>query len=184
MGRAVLCVAVLLCAACTKSEPAAESAACCTNDAPTHAPHDHAATGKPAGVVEGSRAGAAMLSAIKLVTEQTRGMVVVRVQNHGDQPVQLSTRAPLMQVSNGLGKLVPSGPYRLRWSCDAEPERCVTLAPGAELIPPAWPTRKGQGQCGACAECTDVEPGSYQVTLVSCDEQASTNLLFQVNAAP
>ena len=65
--------------------------------------------------------------------------------------------APVEEVSLGL-----------RYACDAEPEACVTLAPGAVFIPPAWLGVRGDAQC-ECDDCPREAAGVYRFVVRGCD---------------
>lgn len=178
LNASVLWIAATL--ACTKSEaprsaPGAETAACCTNDQDNAArAHDHA------GHAAASAHEATSLASVKVIGSASRAGIEVRVQNHGDKPVKLASRVRVESVtsaararaSSGAAAVVAGEGPDLRWSCAQPVQPCVTLAPGAELIPPALPGRKDRGACGACAECPDVAAGGYQLVVTECEGHA------------
>ncbi len=183
MLRAVLCL-VLLSAACTKSEPAAESAACCTNEAPAHAAaHEHAPAASTSGHVT-ARLPDLGPDDVRVVGSLTRDGVALSVQNHAAVNVKLKTALRIEHRASDRWVPVTATGLALRDSCAIEPAACVTLAPGAELLPPPWPAVAGRGQCGACAECPAITAGDYRVVVDACEGNGtSASSAFAVDAA-
>jgi hypothetical protein len=72
------------------------------------------------------------------------------VRNQSDQPIQLSTRIDV-EMRNGTDSwAVTSALVFLMEACDPMPptSRCMTLAPGARLLPRRWTGFTCSGQCG------------------------------------
>jgi hypothetical protein len=94
------------------------------------------------------------------------------VESRGSSPSRLS---PEVQVERETDKgWEPVATLSLRWSCgESTPtgsEGCVTLAPGAEMRPPAWERAMGKAQCG-CEDCEAAEEGRYRFVVQSCKEE-------------
>jgi hypothetical protein len=161
---------VLATVACTKSEPVVESPACCSHEghASAHA-HDKTAAATTGTSAEES-AEAVSLADVKVVGEASAQGVQVKIQNRGKGNVSL--RSQLHVIGGDGTTALPAnaqGPV-LRWSCEQAVTTCVTLAPGAEYLPPPWPGKSGKGTCGECANCVDVAPGSYVLVAKACDK--------------
>lgn len=164
MPARFIVLAFTLVAACTKAEPAPESAACCTNEAaaavPAAAPASNAATANMPELAPGD---------VVVSGRVTREGAVISVQNHAAISVKLK---PTVRVEHRAGDrwlpVVATG-LALRFSCASEQVDCVTLAPGAELLPPLWPAVQGRGACAACAECPAIAAGEYRLVIEACD---------------
>lgn len=167
--RVWLCFVVAT-AACTKSEPVVESPACCSHEGHSNA-HAHDKTAAATTGTSASEGVASVsLADVKVAGEATPEGVRVSIQNHGRESVSLRSQ---LNVIRGDGTAaIPAnaeGPV-LRWSCEQAVATCVTLAPGAEYLPPLWPGKSGKGTCGECANCVDVAPGSYVLVAKACDK--------------
>lgn len=164
--RIALCFVVSLLVACTKTEPVAESAACCTNEAtPNAATSETAAT---AAVTEAEK------GVPDVVVSGVVGAdaVAISVQNHAKENVKLKARLHVEKQNGQQWTRVNAGDLALRWSCETPVVECVMLSPGAEWLPPAWPAKQGRGACGACADCPMIAAGSYRVIAETCDGSA------------
>lgn len=182
MGRAALCV-LLLCSACTKSEPTAESAACCTNDAPSHS-HDKAPSAATAAAATGAT-GSARLSPDDVIVRGsvTQQGIALSVQNHAETSVSLKSAVRVERVAGDRWESVTATGLALRDSCASEAPACVTLAPGAELLPPAWPAVIARGQCGACPACPAIADGEYKFVVEACENNSiATSTAFSIRA--
>jgi len=164
MRLVVTACAFMLVGACTKAERAPESAACCTNEATAVVPS--AAPTTPVGAARVPELGPGDVIVSGRVE---RDGVVISVQNHAAISVKLK---PTVRVERQAGErwlpVVASG-LALQFSCAAEQTDCVTLAPGAELLPPAWPAAEGRGACGACEACPVIDAGEYRFVIEACD---------------
>jgi hypothetical protein len=95
--------------------------------------------------------------------------VGISIANHGTADVRLRSSVTVEVESGGTFAAAPSSStLTLRYDCSHEPEDCVTLAPGAELLPPSWLGTWGDMQC-VCTRCGPVEPGSYRLVVTTCD---------------
>lgn len=165
--------AVLICgfsiAACTKSEPVVESPACCSHEGHAH-DHAHDKAAATTGTSTAESVDSVSLADVKVAGEATPEGVRVSIQNRGKDSVSLRSR---LNVIHGDGTAaIPAnaeGPV-LRWSCEQAATTCVTLAPGAEYLPPPWPGKSGKGTCSECASCVDLAPGSYVLVAKACDK--------------
>ncbi len=92
--------------------------------------------------------------------------VAIRIENRGLEPTELA-RAVGLQVQDGAGFVDVDVHLDLRYSCDDEAPECVTLAPGATYLPPAWLGTTGDAQC-ECARCGAAPPGTYRFVVRSC----------------
>ncbi|MCB9601250.1 MAG: hypothetical protein H6721_15550 [Sandaracinus sp.] len=90
---------------------------------------------------------------------------VLRVRNVGTEPTRVRGAVRLERHDGEAWTSQPIA-FGLRARCgDAIPE-CVTLAPGAELLPPAWLGTVGDAQCD-CDRCAPAE-GELRFVLESC----------------
>lgn len=155
--------------ACTKSEPVAESAACCTNEATPTATEPASAATNTVGTTPGFVA-----SDLRVSGRQTRDGVVLSVQNHAELPVKLKSSVRIERRASDDRWLPVAAPgFALRFSCEAAADTCVSLAPGAELLPPLWPATQGRGACGACEQCPAIAAGAYRFVIDACEGSAS-----------
>lgn len=90
---------------------------------------------------------------------------VLRVRNVGDHAVSLRGA---VKLETRRGEAWADAPlaFSLRASCDTPAPTCVDLAPGGELLPPAWLGTQGDAQC-ACERCVQVE-GEVRFVVESC----------------
>ncbi len=95
--------------------------------------------------------------------------VAISIANHGGADASLRS-AVVVEVDEGgsFSGAPSSSTLALRYDCAREPEPCVTLAPGAELLPPAWLGTWGDMQC-VCTRCGPVAPGRYRLVVTTCD---------------
>ncbi len=90
---------------------------------------------------------------------------VLHVRNVGDAPARLKGRVRLEQHgSNGWEDVALD--FGLRGSCEQPTPECVSLVPGAELLPPRWLGTRGDAQC-ACDRCTTVT-GELRFVVETC----------------
>ncbi|MEM9071246.1 MAG: hypothetical protein AAGE52_22230, partial [Myxococcota bacterium] len=101
------------------------------------------------------------------------GSATIHVENRGTAPVSLRSGARFeTRGEDGWQPLQVE--WTLRADCEATPAECVTLAVGAELIPPPWTGDRGDAQCG-CERCTPVDPGAeVRVVVESCAPEGTT----------
>jgi len=95
------------------------------------------------------------------------GHATARIANLGDE-TELSGALGLQRRRGEAWSDVDGVALDLRFACDEEPPECVTLAPGAVFIPPAWLGTGGDAQCG-CEECSPAEEGTYRFVVRSCN---------------
>lgn len=106
---------------------------------------------------------------LAFVIRPATGGVGISVANHGTEDVSLRSELVVEVDQGGTFQTAPSTTgLALRRDCAHEAERCVTLAPGAELLPPDWLGTSGDVQC-ACTRCGPVEPGDYRLVVTTCD---------------
>jgi hypothetical protein len=95
--------------------------------------------------------------------------VSLSIANHGTSDVSLRASVAVEIESAGSFAAAPStSTLTLRYDCAHEADRCVTLAPGAELVPPSWLGTWGDMQC-ECTRCGPVEAGNYRLVVSTCD---------------
>jgi hypothetical protein len=96
---------------------------------------------------------------------------VLHVRNVGDAVARLKGRVRLEQRgSNGWEDVALE--LGLRASCEQAIPECVSLVPGAELLPPRWLGTRGDAQC-ACERCTAVT-GELRFVVESCAPEGHT----------
>jgi hypothetical protein len=93
--------------------------------------------------------------------------VAIRVENHGAEETQLRGALTLQRQNGEAWEAASSAGIDLRYSCEDQAPECVTLAPGAVLIPPAWLGTWGDAQC-VCTRCGPAEAGTYRFVATSC----------------
>jgi hypothetical protein len=98
----------------------------------------------------------------------------VHVQNRGSDELNVS-----LAVEWAAGAQHASFPSGLRADCAPGRETCLTLAPGAELIPPPWRVT-ADGKLCQCDRCNTLPNGDAHVIVQRCDKTAS----IQSDAVP
>jgi hypothetical protein len=118
-----------------------------------------------AAVAQGTAAveAAALPEGLVLAAEPDRDGVVLVIQNRSERPVELVLDASIERVGSESGA-VPEG---LRLDCGQTPTRCLSLVPGAELRPAAWPGTQARAQCGSGARAA-AAPGRYRFAVRAC----------------
>lgn len=95
--------------------------------------------------------------------------VPIRLANTGTARVSLGAAVTVEHEQGGRWSVVSGiDSLTLRPDCESAAPRCTTLAPGAELFPPAWLGTTGDAQC-LCEACARVLPGRYRFVVRSCD---------------
>jgi hypothetical protein len=95
--------------------------------------------------------------------------VGISIANHGAEDVSLRARVAVEVDDDGTFHAgASSSTLSLRYDCAHEADTCVTLAPGAELLPPSWLGTWGDAQC-VCTRCGPVDPGNYRLVVTTCD---------------
>lgn len=94
------------------------------------------------------------------------GHATARIANVGAE-VQLSSELSLERRRGEDWSPVDGAALALRYDCASAAPECVTLAPGAVFIPPAWLGTIGDAQC-ACERCVPAEEGTYRFVARSC----------------
>ena len=94
--------------------------------------------------------------------------VTPRVESRGDEPAELSSSVALQRRDGDGWVDVDGGELHLRFACDEEIPDCLTLAPGAVLLPPAWNGTTGTTQCECDGRCPDAPAGTYRFVVRSC----------------
>lgn len=92
--------------------------------------------------------------------------VAIHVENHGTEAIELRT-AVALEREDGDDWDDVSAALTLRDTCAAEASECITLAPGAVYIPPAWTGQLGDAQC-ECERCAPAPAGTYRLIVTSC----------------
>ncbi len=100
-------------------------------------------------------------------TDRHDRQVAIHVENHGAEPAELRSRLTL-QRREGERWTDLRTRIDLRFSCEEEASECVTLAPGAEYIPPPWLGTDGDAQC-VCTRCGPAPAGTYRFVATSCN---------------
>lgn len=108
---------------------------------------------------------------LRLITALDGEGATVRVQNHGAAVARLRGRVSV-QRQNGDTWEELTGVFGLRPHCQAEVPDCLDLAPGGELLPPAWLGTRGDAQC-ACNRCAPVD-GTVRFVVRSCAPEGHT----------
>ena len=122
---------------------------------------------------------------LRLVATPGAGSVALSIANHGASAVSLRTAVAIeVDHAGAFAELSSASTLALRYDCEHEAERCVTLAPGAELLPPDWLGTSGDVQC-VCTRCAPVEAGSYRFAVTTCDgaHRVESNA-FEMSARP
>lgn len=107
------------------------------------------------------------ISVLALVDDHERS-VTPRVESRGEEPAELSSRVALQRRSGEAWEDVDGGELHLRFGCDEAVPECLTLAPGAVLLPPAWTGKTGTTQCECEGPCPDAPAGTYRFVVRSC----------------
>ena len=89
----------------------------------------------------------------------------LHVQNRGTDAVQLRSAVGI-EVKEGESWTDVPVELALRMDCESPVDECITLAPGAELVPPAWTGKRGDAQCD-CERCVAL-PGEVRFVVQSC----------------
>lgn len=110
---------------------------------------------------------APILRVVGVPDSHTR-VVAVRIENRGDETVQLASTFELQHRRGDAWTVADSVHLELRYSCEDEAAECVTLAPGAIYLPPGWLGTIGDAQC-ECARCGAAEAGTYRFVVGSCN---------------
>ncbi len=95
------------------------------------------------------------------------GQVTIRVENHGTEQTELRGALALERRAGESWEPARAS-LDLRYSCEERAPECVTLAPGAVLIPPAWLGTWGDAQC-VCTRCGPADEGTYRLVVTSCN---------------
>ncbi len=95
------------------------------------------------------------------------GGIALVVENHGRERARISSRvtAERANARGGFEATAEIDSFALRPDCEHRAEDCIELAPGGALYPPGW---EANGQCGSCADCAALRPGTYRVIVTSC----------------
>lgn len=93
---------------------------------------------------------------------QHASAVSISIANHDTTTHSLSSSFQIQRQSNGQWHHQQT--LELRKDCTSKVERCMELAPGAEVFPPAF----AQGMCG-CKRCSGLIKGIYRVVVQTCD---------------
>jgi len=99
--------------------------------------------------------------------DQHTRVVGIRIENRGDETTQLAGSVGLQYRSADARSDADAVHLDLRYSCEDEAAECVTLAPGAIYLPPAWLGTIGDAQC-TCTRCAAAEAGTYRFVVRSC----------------
>jgi hypothetical protein len=114
--------------------------------------------------------------------ERTHDGLGLHVINRGSSTVSLSADVALEKKSGqAYGRHSPQA-LKLRFDCKSQ--GCVSLAPGAELLAPAWLGRPDGERCDGLVP--PPEPGSYRFIVRSCagSEQAELGFVAAAVARP
>jgi hypothetical protein len=91
------------------------------------------------------------------------------LRNRSDRAVRLSTAVGIERKTPAGWKAIEAEPLLLRFCCDTAPQKCLTLVPGAEYLPPAWQMSHINVQC-AVHPGPQVEPGKYRLFVDGCQK--------------
>ena len=93
--------------------------------------------------------------------------VAIHIENHGSAAAELRGRLTLQRRDGERWRDLETR-LDLRFSCEDRAPECVTLAPGAEYIPPGWLGTEGDAQC-VCTRCGEAPAGTYRFVATTCD---------------
>ncbi len=93
--------------------------------------------------------------------------VAIRVENRGTEAAELRGAVTVQRRAGESWEDARAARLDLRYSCEEEAPECVTLAPGAVLLPPEWLGTWGDAQC-VCTRCGPAEAGTYRFVVTSC----------------
>ena len=152
-------LAIILFAACGSREAETPSAtAPASNEQPAET---QAATGEPAEVpMHPGPAPVVDLRSVELEDVGDEG-VSLQLRVPGPEAVELRRVVRIERENDGAWEAVDAE-FSLRPDCEEPSSACLTLAAGAELVPPG--IGDDSGQCGAPA----LEPGNYRFVVQSC----------------
>jgi hypothetical protein len=102
------------------------------------------------------------------VTPSHRGAFAMSLTNRGAGAVGLGRSVIVEREHGGAYEAVSAAGLSLRPDCEHDAPDCVTLGPGAELLPPDWNGMAGDAQC-VCTRCAPVEAGTYRLVVRTCD---------------
>ncbi len=154
--KQLVCAALLL-VACGGSE-AAKPVAPRADSAPPQSAAPGSAESKPAA----QASGAAL--ALALSVEHTHDGLGLHVINRGPGALSLAADVALEKKVGQGYTAVAAQALKLRFDCKSQ--GCVSLAPGAELVAPAWLGRPDGERCDGLV--APLEPGSYRFVVRSC----------------
>lgn len=95
--------------------------------------------------------------------------VALVIQNRGERVIELALDARVERV----GSASPTS-EALRLDCAEAAARCLSLWPGAELRPAAWPARAARPQCGSGTRAA-AAPGRYRFAVHGCSAAAAAS---------
>jgi hypothetical protein len=143
-------------------------------------PGQGAAPSSAAGTAESRRTAVAAVSAdpkaaapelqlpagLVVAAEPAADGVVPVIQNRSDRMVEIALEASVEAVPTAeTARAASVEPLRL--DCAKDAPRCVSLVPGAELRPSAWPAAQARAQCGASARGA-AAVGRYRFSVRAC----------------
>lgn len=103
------------------------------------------------------------------------GEVELLAANATREPIRVQPRLAVeRRTTDGWVIVEPLSNVSLRHDCERPPSECVTLAPGAELFPPAWLGKAGDAQC-ACTGCGADIQGELRFVAMSCNMRTRYN---------
>ena len=120
---------------------------------------------------EAAAAAASLPEGVVLASEPASDGVVLVIQNRSDQLVELALEASVERVA--AGGAAAANAEALRLDCADGAPRCLSLVPGAELRPAAWPALQARAQCGSTARAA-AATGSYRFSVRACGAAAAT----------
>lgn len=95
--------------------------------------------------------------------------VAISITNRGSSAAELGASLAIEVERDGTFVATEqASALTLRYDCAHDAPACLTLAPGAELLPPEWLGTWGDMQC-ICTRCGPVEPGTYRFVVTTCD---------------
>jgi hypothetical protein len=164
-------LAALLLIACGGNE-ATKQVAPRAATTPSAAPSGSTATGQASAPVP------SVPLELALSVERTQDGLGLHVINRGSSAVSLAADVALEKKSASSFTPVSGQALKLRFDCKSQ--GCVSLAPGGELIAPAWLGRPDGERCDSLLQPS--EAGSYRLVVRSCTGKERAELAFEAAA--
>jgi hypothetical protein len=168
-SAALLCLFLFACGGNEAKKPVARHAEASTPTPESTRNTDTAPAAAPAVPLE-----------LALSLERSTDGVGLHVINRGTQKVELAPDVELEQEQNSrFAKLQGQG-LKLRFDCKSQ--GCIALAPGAELVAPAWLGRAEGERCDALVRLPS--SGHFRLVVHACQGSGRSELAFVQSTPP